>query len=199
MGRTPGSKNKPKIATMTMEDNPTMADPVQQEAAAPPPTKPNPKPKPKPKATVDYDAMDRQAIADEEGDMLRIPPEIIPDGMRYNWKTYSVFGQIQARRFGRYEATGWSPVPASRHPGLFTPKGYQGMIEYDGLVLCEKPEELCMRAEAREVLKAKGQVLGKEAQIRGGDIDGVRFDTKGRAARTNKVGKSYEPFSVPQE
>jgi len=184
MGRPPGSKNKPKAidATVTQSGG-TMK--------APPEVK-----KPKP-VRVDYD---RQAALEEESDMLYIPPEIIPDGMRYNWKTFSVLGQQQARRFGRYEATGWSPVPASRHPGLFTPRGYEGHIEYDGLVLMEKAEELCRQTEAREFMKARAQVLGKEAQIRGGDVDGVGFDTKHRSAqRVNRVSKSYEPFKVPEE
>ena len=179
MGRPPGVKNKPKVATVEQEGG-TMK--------APPKAKP---------VRVDYD---RQMALEEESDMLYIPPEIIPDGMRYNWKTFSVLGQQQARRFGRYEATGWSPVPASRHPGLFTPKGYEGHIEYDGLVLMEKPEEMCRQTEAREFMKARAQVAGKEAQLRGGDIEGVGFDTKHRSARqATRINKSYEPFRVPEE
>jgi len=124
---------------------------------------------------------------------------IIPDGMRYNWKTASVFGQQQARRYGRYQATGWEPVPATRHPGLFTPKGYEGDIEYDGLILMEKPEELCRQTEAREFRKAREQVQAKEQQLRGGDI-GSKFDTQHQSARrATKISKQYERIDIPDE
>src|SRR6266705_5783828 len=175
MGRLPGSKNKPK--PVTIDGEPTV------------------KVKSKP-VRIDYD---RQAALEEESDMLHIPPELVPDGMRYNWKTYSVYGQQQARRYGRYQATGWEPVPASRHPGLFTPKGYQGDIEYDGLVLMEKPEELCRQTEAREFRKAREQVQAKEQQLRGGDAIKTGFDSKHQSARrASYVKKEYERIDIPE-
>jgi hypothetical protein len=102
MGRPPGSKNKSKVVKIDAAPSVAVAE--------------------KTKAKVRVDHL-KQAQLEEGSDMLHIPPEIIPDGMRYNWKTYSVLGQVQSRRFGRYQTTGWEPVPASRHPGLFTPKG----------------------------------------------------------------------------
>lgn len=173
MGRTPGSKNKAKPVTIDGEA------PIKAKKAV----------------KIDYD---RQAALEEENDMLHIPDEIIPDGMRYNWKTLSVLGMQQSRRFGRYEATGWSPVPASRHPGLFTPRDYEGQIEYDGLVLMEKPEELCRQTEAREYMKARGQVQAKEQQLKGGDV-GTTLDGRHKSAlRTNKINKSYERIDIPE-
>lgn len=174
MGRPPGVKNKPKAVSIDG------ATPAPKKAAV----------------RVDYD---RQAALEEESDMLHIPKELIPDGMRYNWKTWSVIGQEQHRRFGRFEATGWSPVPASRHPGLFTPKGYEGRIEYDGLILMEKPEEMCRATEAREFVKARQQVQGKEAQLRGGDV-GTTLDSRHKTAlQSNKVNRSYERIDVPND
>ncbi len=173
MARPKGSKNKPKID-------------AKDEAPAPK----------KKVIRIDEDAQTR---LEEESDMLFIPPEIVPDGMRYNWKTFSVLGQPQARRFGRYQTTGWEPVPASRHPGLFTPKDYVGHIEYDGLVLMEKPEELCKITEAREFKKAREQVQTKEQQLRGGHLEGVSLDTKHRSAlNTNRINKSFERIDVPE-
>lgn len=175
MPRPLGSKNKPKPATVDGTE---------------------PKKATKSAVRVDYD---RQAALEEENDMLYIPPEIIPDGMRYNWKTASVFGQPQSRRFGRYQATGWEPVPASRHPGLFTPKGFEGEIEYDGLILMEKPEEMCRQTEAREYRKARDQVQAKEQQLRGGDV-GTTLDGRHRTAlQTNKINKSYERIDIPSD
>jgi hypothetical protein len=141
-----------------------------------------------------------QQNIEDENNMLYIPPEIIPDGMRYNWKTLSVLGQPQTRRYGRFQMTGWTPVPASRHPGMFTPKGYEGEIEYDGLILMEKSEEECQRVEAREYAKARSQVQAKEQQLRGGDVQGMAFDTQHPSARqARKVSKSYERFDVPEK
>jgi hypothetical protein len=175
MGRPPGAKNKPKAVTVDAPEKKT----VQTKA----------------KVRVDYA---KQAQLEEESDMLHIPPEIVPDGMRYNWKTYSVLGQVQSRRFGRYQTTGWEPVPASRHPGLFTPKGADGFIEYDGLVLMEKPEELCRLTEAREFQKARAQVSAKEQQLRGGDV-GTTLDSRHKSAlASNKISKTYERIDVPE-
>ena len=174
MGRPPGSKNK---VSATRVDEPAKTA--------------------KPKAVrIDYD---RQAALEEEDNMLHIPPELVPDGMRYNWKTLSVFGAQQSRRYGRYQATGWEPVPASRHPGLFTPKGYEGEIEYDGLILMEKPEELCRQTEAREYKKAREQVQAKEQQLRGGDV-GTTLDSRHKTAlQSNKINKSYERIDIPND
>src|SRR5258706_4236597 len=174
MGRTPGAKNKARPVPVDGEPPKVKAKPVR----------------------IDFD---RQAALEEESDMLHIPPELVPDGMRYNWKTYSVFGQQQARRYGRYQATGWQPVPASRHPGLFTPKGYEGDIEYDGLILMEKPEELCRQTEAREFQKARQQVQAKEQQLRGGDAIKTGFDSKHQSARrANYVQKESDRKEIPE-
>jgi hypothetical protein len=149
---------------------------------------------------VDEGKTQVQQNLEDENDMLYIHPGIIPDGMRYNWKTLSVLGAPQSRRYGRFQATGWEPVPASRHPGLFTPKGYEGDIEYDGLVLMEKSEDACQAAEAREFSKARDQVKAKEQQLRGGDVRGVGFDTQHPSARrASGVSKSYERFDVPEK
>lgn len=191
MGRPPGTKNKPKM--VTAEES---AD-KNKDAKLSAKTVGKPKVQAKKPVRIDYD---RQAALEEESDMLHIPKEIIPDGMRYNWKTKSVFGQEQHRRFGRYQATGWEPVPASRHPGLFTPRDYEGEIEYDGLILMEKPEELCRQTEAREFRKAREQVQAKEQQLRGGDAIKTGFDSHHQSARrASYVKKEYERIDVPEE
>jgi hypothetical protein len=83
---------------------------------------------------------------------------------------------------------------------LFHPVGYDGFIEYDGLVLCERPEEMCQMVEEHEFQKATGQVRHKEQQLFGGDVEGIGFDTKHRSARrVSGVKKSYEPFIVPKD
>jgi hypothetical protein len=164
------------------------------------PPKNNPTATPAPVRIEVDENLVRQIEEEDEANFLFVPPEVIPDGMRYEWKTYSVLGQVQPRRIGRFERRGWTPVPAERHPGLFTPKGYTGNIEYDGLILMERAEELCRLVEEKDFGRAREQVRGKEAQLGGGDIDGIGFDTKHRSAqRVSGVKKSYEPFKVPEE
>jgi hypothetical protein len=197
-GRPPGRQNNKTIARaaevqkqLAAEINPSVTKQPKQASMVSPVKPPKPVKVDTPKTTA-------QQYLEEESDMLYVPPEIVPPGMRYNWKTFSVLGQPQARRYGRFQMTGWEPVPAERHPGMWTPKGYKGNIEMDGLVLMEKSEEACQAHEAREERKALAQVQAKEQQLRGGNLDGVTMDTQHRSVH-NKVGKSYERLDVPKE
>lgn len=137
---------------------------------------------------------------DDEDDRLHISKELIPDGMDYQFVTDSVLGQPFPQRRARFERKGWTPVPAMRHDGMFMPKGHQGEINVDGLILMERPLELSIRARQRNNQRARDQVHAKEAQLTGGDIPGVSLDTHHKSAvRTNKVNKSYERFTPPDE
>ncbi len=148
------------------------------------------------KQAADY-AMDYD---DDDDDRLKIHRNEIPDGMDYQWVTDSILGQPAPQRRARFERKGWQPVPAARHDGRFMPKGFQGEINVDGLVLMERPMELTIRARQRDHFRATGQVKAKEAQLTGGDVRGVTLDTRHETAlRTNKVRKSYERFTPPNE
>lgn len=137
---------------------------------------------------------------DDENDRLKIAPELIPDGMEYLWVTGSIYGQPQPQRLARFQRQGWCPVPASRHDGLFMPKGYQGYIEVDGLMLHERSKKISDMARSYELKRARGQIQAKEAQLRGGEISGIAFDTQHPSAlRSNKVNKSYERIEIPDE
>ena len=137
---------------------------------------------------------------DDDVDRLRIPRDMIPDGMDYQWVTDSIMGQPAPQRRARFEKKGWVPVPASRHDGFFMPKGAQGEINVEGLVLMERPLEVSLRARKREEIRAIDQVRAKEAQLTGGNIPGVGLDTRHESAlRNNRVRKSYERGYVPDE
>jgi hypothetical protein len=137
---------------------------------------------------------------DEDEDRLKVPKELIPDGMSYQWITDSIFGQGQPQRRARFERKGWMPVPAERHDGMWMPKGYQGEINVDGLVLMERPAEYTKMAHDHDKRKAREQVWIKEQQLRGGDVN-VTLDGKHKTAvASNKIRKSYEPLlQVPDE
>lgn len=151
---------------------------------------------PRAAATAKYEFND-----DDDDDRLKIANELIPDGMSYQWVCDSILGQPQPQRRARFERKGWSPVPAERHDGMFTPKGYKGEINVDGLVLMERPLELTIRAQQKDKMRAREQVHVREAQLRGGDLGGrVGFDTQHESAlRSNRINKSFERVPVPEE
>lgn len=137
---------------------------------------------------------------DDENDRLKVPVHLIPDGMDYLWVTASIYGQPQPQRLSRFQRQGWRPVPATRHDGMFMPKGHQGYIEVDGLILHERSKKISDLAKAHEIKKAKGQIRAKEAQLLGGQVDGVSLDTQHPSAlRSNRINKSYERIDIPDD
>ena len=133
-------------------------------------------------------------------DRLRVPKEVIPDGITYQWITFEVFGQPQPQRVARWERQGWRPVPAERHKGMFMPNDYKGAIEIDGLRLMERPTEIDRRARAYEEQKARNQMGTKRQQLTGGNIPGVGFDTQHPSAlRSNKMSGEWQRISVPKD
>jgi len=185
-----------------------MAEDLPATAPEEPKKKGWPKGKPRPKKLArDKDLSPKEAarkydsLPDDDDDRLRVPRDIIPDGMDYQWVTDSVLGQPMPQRRGRFERRGWKPVPASRHDGLFMPKGFQGEINVEGLVLMERPMELSREAKRRERMKAAEQVYAREAALRGGDLGpNVTFDTRHPSAqKANRVSRSYERVSIPRD
>lgn len=139
---------------------------------------------------------------DEDEDRLNGPINSgeakIPDGMTYQWVTDTIFGK-DAQRRSRFERKGWMSVPAERHDGVWTSKGYKGEINIEGLVLMERPAEYTKMASDHDKRKAREQVFIKEQQLRGGDV-GVTLDSQHQTAlRSNRISKSYEPLHVPDE
>lgn len=138
-------------------------------------------------------------VSDDDNDRLRIDPSLIPDGMAYLWVTDSILGQPQPQWRARRSRTGWTPVPASRHDGMFMPKGFDGEINVDGLVLHEKPKEFVDRDKLKDRRNAAEQVYVRERQMMGGEaLKNVGFDTQHKSAlESNKVRKSYERIEIP--
>jgi len=141
---------------------------------------------------------------DEDEDRLNGPIKSgeasVPEGMSYQWVTDSIFGQLQPQRRSRFERKGWMSVPAERHDGVWTPRGYKGEINVDGLVLMERPAEYTKMAHDHDKRKAREQVWVKEQQLRGGDV-GTTLDSRHQSAlKSNRISKSYEPLlNVPDE
>lgn len=137
---------------------------------------------------------------EREDDRLKIPGDVIPEGMDYQWVTLSIFGKAMPQRVAEFQRSGWRPVMAARHDGMFMEKGNQGAIEVDGMGLFERPLKFSQIARQRDQRKAREQVDIRERQLRGGDVPGVGFDTQHPSAkRATRVNKTYERIPVPEE
>jgi hypothetical protein len=117
--------------------------------------------------SVDFDAMSDEEIArfiaqEDTNDRYAIPEHIMPDGMKYQWVRYEVFGQPDNRRVAEMEQRGWLSVPADRHDGLFMTPGTKGPTLLDGMILMEIPDR---------VLKAKRYHAAKVAAEKVSDMN----------------------------
>lgn len=103
------------------------------------------------------------------GDKFEIPKAYCPQGWTYQWNAVTILNQgIQEIVRGdlQMHENGWRPVPASRHPGHWTPQGYEGSIILDGLRLEERPESLTKDALAEDRQRAGAQVRDRTDALR---------------------------------
>ena len=139
---------------------------------------------------------DFEGVADE----FWIDPAMIPDGWDYNWKTKTVWEKENPSYDVSLARTGWTPVPASRHPELM-PAGYKGdTILRKGQQLMERPMEITRRVMEMDKARARQQVTVKEDQLNSKLGADFTRDNKGDPIRARGVSgarKSYEPMAIP--
>lgn len=85
-----------------------------------------------------------------------------PHGWSYQWNAVTAMNKEiaeihQGTIVDLYE-NGWRPVPASRHPGIWTAPGYDGAIIVGGQRLEERPAELTRQALKEDEIRAKAQL-----------------------------------------
>jgi hypothetical protein len=97
-------------------------------------------------------------------DKFDVPISFIPDGWSYQWIAVSVTGK-PVNNTGMF-AAGWEPVPAERHEGFFMPKGADGPIVIDDLMLCERRIEATLEARAEEISAAKSLLRTQNDQFK---------------------------------
>ncbi len=139
---------------------------------------------------------------EETPDKLRIPRDLIPDGMSAMWVTDTVLGQAVPQHRAEFERKGWTPVHQDdfegQFNGMFMHKDAPGEINVEGLVLMMRPKEISDRARFNDQRKAREQVAIKEQALRGGDMPNVSLDTRHESAlRSNKIQRSFERITVP--
>lgn len=146
--------------------------------------------------------IDVDPTAIESPDRLRIEKSLIPDGMSLQWVTNSVLGQPVQQHRAEFERKGWTPVHQSdfdgQFDGLFMPKGAEGEINQEGLVLMARPKELTNKALLADRKKAYDQVRIKEQALTGGDL-GTTLDSRDPTAlASNKIRRSMERIEIPE-
>lgn len=147
--------------------------------------------------------VDIDPSATDTPDRLRIDPSLIPDGMSAQWVTTTVIGQPVPQHRAEFERKGWTPVHQSdfdgQFDGMFMPRGQEGEINHEGLVLMVRPKEMTRKAELSNKQKAYDQVRIKEQALTGGDL-GVTLDSRHQSAiGSNKINKSIERIEIPQD
>lgn len=131
---------------------------------------------------------------------LEFPEHIVPRGMAYQWNAKSVFGDKTIVSIGE-TPQGWSPVPASRHPGMFAPYGYEGNIETGGLILCERPKEDVEASRADQGKQAE-KLIDDWAKKYGGDgVTGTVRVGYDESAKHQSVGEieHIHQTKIPRE
>ncbi len=102
------------------------------------------------------------------GDIFdRVKP---PPGWSYQWNAVSHLNkeidEIQKSISVDMYENGWRPVPASRHPGIYTPAGYEGAIVVKGMRLEERPAAMTKAALEEDEAYAKAQLRDQTDSLR---------------------------------
>ena len=133
-----------------------------------------------------------------------IDPAEIPEGFDMRWVTDSVYGKPFAEWRANAERNGWAPVNPEdfdhQFDGRWAPKGAQGECRVEGQVLMARPLHLSQRAKVKDNRAALEQVFIKEQALTGGNMKGVSLDTTHKSAlQSNRINKSYERVSIPED
>ena len=132
----------------------------------------------------------------EDGtDKYYIPPGAEPDGWSYEWKRRTIYNQEDPAYAVNLARTGWTVVPASRHPTMM-PVGWKGdTIERDGMVLMERPAIVTDRFKEGDRRRAQLQVRHKEEQLGATPAGTLPRDADPRVKP--RIGKTYESIPIP--
>lgn len=128
-------------------------------------------------------------------DEFYIPPDMVPEGWDYQWKTHSILNQEQGTYLMQLAREGWSPVPSSRHPEMMHKGAGNDPIMRKGMILMECPLEIVEERRRQQQKLARDQVRFKEAQL-AGTPDGTM--TRDHARVRPSIKKGYEPMPVPE-
>lgn len=171
-------RNKPG-RTKTVNVKPMVPDAAH---AAPPVRRNNPRPPPRQQTreVAREPARANASVVGRNGEELRrMRPDAggdifervkAPPGWSYQWCAVTAINKElaeihQGMTVDFYE-NGWRPVPASRHPGVYTPPGFEGAIVVKGMRLEERPLQLTQEALREDESRAKAQLRDQTDSLR---------------------------------
>ena len=102
-----------------------------------------------------------------------------PGGWSYEWKRYSLCGEVDAGYLAECERQGWEFVPPACHPSL---NSADGKIIYAGLVLMRRADEAQLMAR-RAAQKAADDQYNKAAA----ELENAFGQDEGTIERVNRV------------
>jgi hypothetical protein len=132
---------------------------------------------------------------DEGVDEFRINLDEVPAGWEYEWKRKTFLGAEDPAYQVQLARAGWEAVPTARHPHYMPMEGNYPVIERKGMILMERPMEICDEARLIELNKARRQVRQKEAQLN--SAEGGQFERSNKDQSLVKVKRSYEAIPIP--
>lgn len=110
----------------------------------------------------------------------------------YQWNAISALGKEMDDQQLQMHANGWRPVPASRHPGIYTAPGYDGQIVVKGLRLEERPKRLTDEAVYEDRMRAQQQTRDQTDALRltQAKLPGAQVGARGNHVAV-KIDKSF--------
>lgn len=110
--------------------------------------------------TRDGRAVDLARIKNQNDDYTNLAAMGVfpPKDWTYEWRTKMVKNAQWTKAVVADGMAGWTPVPASRHPGCIMPMGFDGPIEHEGQILMERDDRLTALSRARQDADANTQL-----------------------------------------
>jgi hypothetical protein len=155
------------------------------------------------KAKPNWEGLDADDFGVESPDRLGIDPDLVPEGMSLQWVTNTVRGQDFGQHRAQFEKRGWTPIHQSDFEGvfdgMFMPKGADGEIQLEGLVLMARPSEMTRKAKLADRRNADEAIRIKEQALRGGDLNTSLDSQHPSALKTNRINRTMERIQIPDE
>lgn len=123
-------------------------------------------------------------------DPFYVDPRVIPQGMSYEWKRQSIFGQPDNEHWIGLRENHWKPVPAERHPELAV--AGESVIKRGGTVLCERPKYLTEEAALEDIGEGLKPVQHME-EVMFGTKPGEMTRNHPSVRRISAVRQQYAP------
>lgn len=193
--KPPGRPSKPPVQTT----------PPHAAQAAPPLRRNNPRPVPReqPREMAREPSRGNARVMGRDGEeLVRMRPESggdlyekvkCPDPeYTYQWNAVSALGKEMDEQQLQMWANGWRPVPASRHPGIYTSPGFEGQIVVKGLRLEERPKTLTEEAMYEDHMRAQKQTRDQTDALRltQAKLPGAEVGARGNRVKVD-VSRAY--------